>query len=583
MVACAAEEKGNSEIYVMYADGSDAVFSYKSEAEAEMALAELSEEENVVLASPNYRYEAEAFSSSDEYVSRQWALSNDGSFFMEERKNEHPVFDTPFGNAKKPGEWKRPQSIGGRGFRGFATENSSVASAAKEGIDINLEAALELYKDSGREVTVAFVDTGIDITHEELRDSVWINEDEIADNGKDDDGNGYIDDVYGWNFYANTNKVYNGSEDDHGTHGAGTVAAKSDNGKGIAGIAQSENIKVMSVKALGGASGSGSTASIIRAIQYAEKNGADICNLSLGTSYNDSAVYQVIANSNMLFVVASGNDGKNTDKSPSYPAAYDLPNIISVANLSYDGNLHESSNYGTTTVDIAAPGAYILSTTTSGTYSYMTGTSMSAPMVSGAAALVLSHFGNEVSLADVREIIIGSAKKLESLSGSSVSGGMLDIGAALAYDLTTLSGDEWEEKTPVEYAGKAPQISISLVSGRGEQYLRVKLNDEDGDAKTLKYCEGTQSEEFFKSGGEELALDENKIAYLVPRAGTFTFWASDERGNTSVCSVTISESDTNFSRRGRGSLPRTPYGRELEAQEELFREITEKMLREFFR
>ena len=137
MVACAAEEKQN-EIYVMYKDGSDGILSYSSEAEAQNAIAELSEDENIILAAPNYIYETNALLTSDEYISRQWALSNDGTFFMEESKNEHPVFDTPFGSPKQPGQWKRPRNGGGRGFRGYATENSGGAAGNSSVLSVTI-------------------------------------------------------------------------------------------------------------------------------------------------------------------------------------------------------------------------------------------------------------------------------------------------------------------------------------------------------------------------------------------------------------------------------------------------------------
>ncbi len=391
--------------------------------------------------------------TNDELSEQQWALSNDGSFSMQDRQNEFPVFERPFGDKQMPGEWQQPDNFGragGGNFTGRAYNGYNTKTTATEGIDINIEDAWDIYQGSGKEVIVAVVDTGIDYTHEDLKGHIWTNDDEIAGNGIDDDGNGYIDDVYGWNFYNNSNKVYTGSDDDHGTHGAGTIIAESNNGTGIAGIVQSDNVKVMSVKALGGADGSGTTEAIIKAIMYAEANGASICNLSLGTSQNDEAIYKTIANSNMLFVVAAGNDGADIDKTPSYPASYDLDNIITVANLNYDGNLHYSSSYGETSVDIAAPGSYILSTTTNNSYSYMSGTSMSAPMVSGAAALVYSHF-EDITLANVKEILLSSATPLDSLESSVSTGGMLNVGAALSFDLDNLSGEEWEEKTPLEY------------------------------------------------------------------------------------------------------------------------------------
>ena len=162
---------------------------------------------------------------------------------------------------------------------------------AVEGIDINLKKAWEAYKGETREVIVAVIDTGVDIAHEDLKDAIWINEDEIAGDGIDNDGNGYIDDVYGWNFYDNNNKVFLGEEDSHGTHGAGTISA-SINDLGIAGIAGNTKIKVMVLKALGGKDGAGTTNAIIQAIQYAEKNGASICNLSFGTTENNRRIGQ---------------------------------------------------------------------------------------------------------------------------------------------------------------------------------------------------------------------------------------------------------------------------------------------------
>ncbi len=446
-------EYTNNEIFVMYNNGSFEVLVYENEELLSKGIEELSVNENVMLYQPNYAYTTTGAITSDELSEQQWALSNDGSFYMEEQKNEFPVFESPFGDKQMPGQWREPDNFqrpGGGNFSGRAYNRWGAKTTATEGIDINIEDAWDTYSDSGREVIVAVVDTGIDYTHEDLEGHIWTNDDEIAGNGIDDDGNGYIDDVYGWNFYNNSNKVYTGSEDDHGTHGAGTIIAESNNDTGIAGIVQSDHVKVMSVKALGGQDGSGTTASIIKAIMYAEANGASICNLSLGTSEHDEAIYTIMANSNMLFVVAAGNDSNDIEKTPSYPASYDLDNIITVANLNYDGNLHYSSSYGETSVDIAAPGSYILSTTTKDTYSYMSGTSMSAPMVSGAAALVYSHF-ESISLANVKEILLSSATPLEGLENSVATDGMLNVGAALSFDLDTLSDEEWEEKTPLTY------------------------------------------------------------------------------------------------------------------------------------
>lgn len=571
-VQTSISEYVNNEVFVMYKDGTFDVLKYESKDVLAKGLEAISNDENIRLYQPNYSYEASSLAVNDELAVKQWALYNDGSFSMQEQRNEFPVFDMPFGDAKMPGQWQAPDNFGKPGGnyrrRSYSGRASSVTST--EGIDINVDEAWESYSDSGREVVVAIVDTGIDYTHEDLSGNIWTNNDEIANNGIDDDGNEYVDDVYGWNFYNNSNKVYNGSEDDHGTHGAGTIIASADNGKGIAGVVQSENVKVMSVKALGGRDGAGSTASVIQAIQYAEANGADICNLSLGTSNNDNALYQTIANSNMLFVVAAGNDIQNTDQRASYPASYDLENLISVGNLNYDGTLHYSSNYGENTVDIAAPGSYILSTTTNNGYSYMTGTSMSAPFVSGAAALIYSHYG-DISLANVKEILLSSVAELEALDGAVTSGGMLDLGSALNFNLESLSGEEWKEKTPYIYKGDAPQIAAQIVNQRNKSYLQVQFYDEDGDIVTARYGEGELTTDDFDNGesGNAVKLTNSGIATYEATAGTYTFYVLDSKGNEAVKVIQITERQNRQNYGGRpsgmpmgypGGMPGQGYG-----------------------
>lgn len=555
-VQTSLSEYVNNEVFVMYKDGTFDVLKYESKDVLAKGLEAISNDENIRLYQPNYSYEASSLAVNDELAVKQWALYNDGSFSMQEQRNEFPVFDMPFGDAKMPGQWQAPDNFGkpGGNYRRRSYSGRASSVTAQDGIDINIDEAWDVYSDSDKEVVVAIVDTGIDYTHEDLSGNIWTNNDEIANNGIDDDSNGYIDDVYGWNFYNNSNKVYSGSEDDHGTHGAGTIIASADNGTGIAGIVQSNNVKVMSVKALGGRDGAGSTASVIQAIQYAEANGASICNLSLGTSENDQALYHTIANSNMLFVVAAGNDSQNTDQRASYPASYYLENLISVGNLNYDGTLHYSSNYGENTVDIAAPGSYILSTTTNNGYSYMTGTSMSAPFVSGAAALVYSHY-DDITLADVKEILLSSARKLEALDGAVTTGGMLDLGSALNLNLDSLSGEEWEEKTPYIYTGNAPQIEAQIVNQRNKSYLAVQFYDEDGDIVTAKYANGELTADDFNGGesGNAVKLTNTGVATYEASVGTYTFYALDSKGNETVKVVKITESQNRRNNSGRQS------------------------------
>ena len=525
------------EILVLYQDGSCETVACQDDAALAETLAQLSARPDVALVQPNYTYESTALSTSDPLVGEQWALDNDGSFQLEEQENRYPVFDDPFDVPSAPWQWIAPWWMWSAG----SSTAGSIQVQAVPGIDIGLAEAWGLYDGGSRDVVVALVDTGIDYTHEDLAGRIWTNVDEIPGNGIDDDGNGYVDDVYGWNFYSDTNDVYVGTEDAHGTHGAGTIAANADNGTGIAGIVQSDRVKVMAVKALGGSDGSGTTASIIQAIQYAEANGAQICNLSLGSSQNDPALYRTIASSKMLFVVAAGNDGTDLETAPSYPASYDLDNLIAVANIRYDGELDPTSSYGAASVDLAAPGSYILSTTPGNTYSYMTGTSMAAPMVSAAAAMVYSAFP-KATLADVKDILLASVHKLDSLTGRTATGGMLDLGAAMAGAVTASTGRAWAEPDLTAYTDNPPVISLSLSQWLGRRYLTVQVLDADGDLLRAAYASGTRTAADFQGGnaGNPISLSTwGTATFLVRTGGTYTFYAVDQAGNETVRTVEL--------------------------------------------
>lgn len=287
-----------------------------------------------------------------------------------------------------------------------------------------------------KEVIVAVIDTGIDYNHVDLRDSMWINKSEIKDNGIDDDHNGYVDDYYGYNFCDNNSSTYSSvTADLHGTHTAGIIVAKHGNG-GIKGIAYDPHIKIMSLKVLNEGL-YGKVPAFIEAIKYAEKNGAEICNISLGNFSDNQELATTIRDSRMLFVTASGNgvnyQGYNIDENPVYPASLGYDNVISVANLDMNGNLHQSSNFGTT-VDVAAPGTFILSTLPGDKYGFLTGTSVSTPMVTAVAAMIKSacpFLENNV----IKNLIINSCDKRNSLTGKVKSDGSID--AYRAIDMAT--------------------------------------------------------------------------------------------------------------------------------------------------
>ncbi|MEY8339099.1 S8 family peptidase [Lachnospiraceae bacterium 62-35] len=368
-------------------------------------------------------------SAADAYSTYQWALKNDGEIHLVEIRQRFDSVNDKYSNTNENnGLVGIPRPIGPDSYERVITDSIP-------GIDINLLPAWDLYNqtENKREVIVAVVDTGIDINHPDLKNAIWVNTDEIPGDGIDNDGNGFIDDVYGWNFFRNNNQVYEGSEDDHGTHIAGTIGAAKGNG-GIVGITDNSYVKIMPIKALGTSSGVGTPEMIANAIQYAEANGASICNLSSGTLTAYPELNEAIQNSNMLFIVASGNGdasdiGYSLENSPVYPASMPYENIISVANLMFDGTLAKSSNFGPVSVDIAAPGSHIVSTIPGG-YAIMSGTSMAAPMVTGVAAMLYSSHP-DWSIMDVKNAILNSSRKLDSLNGSLVTGGMLDAAAAM--------------------------------------------------------------------------------------------------------------------------------------------------------
>lgn len=392
--------------------------------------------------------------SSEPYFDKQWALYNDGTFTPDTNSNN---YETPQILPSMPSQdngYDNRNLWGGQGqswpglTRRFQKKSVTVNSrytkfsktTAVSDIDMDAPQAWNVVGDSGRDVIVAVIDTGVDYTQEDLKNAVWTNTGEIAGDGIDNDNNGYIDDVYGWDFYNNKpfELTSDSSEYEHATHVAGIIAASYNNKTGIAGIIPNSHVKIMSIKALGGTDGSGDIDSIINAIKYAEKMGASICNLSFGTEYNDSELEETIKASKMLFVCAAGNGsysnrGDNIDNTPEYPASYDLDNIISVANLSYNGKLDSTSNYGKTSVDIAAPGTYIMSTLPDDEYGYMSGTSMAAPMVTAVSALVYSY-RQDISLSKVRNIVLSSAQTFTSLKNKVAAGGMLNAYNAVTAD-----------------------------------------------------------------------------------------------------------------------------------------------------
>ncbi|HNQ31222.1 MAG TPA: S8 family peptidase [Candidatus Woesebacteria bacterium] len=285
-------------------------------------------------------------------------------------------------------------------------------------------------------VIVAVIDTGVDYTHEDLTENMWINVDEIPDNGIDDDNNGYVDDIRGWNFSANNNNPFD--DDGHGTHVSGTIGAVGNNTTGLVGV--NWRVKIIPLKIFPGAYSS----SIASAIHYANIMGAKVSNNSYGRFGGHSQTeYSAILESyayNAIYVAAAGNGrdgvGVNTDTDPFYPAGYDLPNILSVAAHDCWDKLSEYSNYGVNTVDIVAPGNGIMSTIQNNSYSTLSGTSMASPHVAGAVALLLSYDSND-SADNIRYKILNNVEPMmNSVAGRIGSGGRLSVYKAIIDNTT---------------------------------------------------------------------------------------------------------------------------------------------------
>ena len=284
-----------------------------------------------------------------------------------------------------------------------------------------------------KEVVVAVIDTGIEYSHPDLADNMWTNDAELnGEEGVDDDGNGVVDDIYGYNAFANNGNPMDGHS--HGTHCAGVIGAVH-NTQGIAGIMA--NVKLMAVKIFSD-SGKTSVEAIVKGIEYAVANGAMVTSNSWGGAQKSQAIMDAIEladKEDVLFVAAAGNGnlwgrGFDIDKKPLYPAGYEFDNILSVGSITSSGRRSGFSNFGKKSVDIFAPGSDILSTVTNGGYKSMSGTSMATPHVSGVAGLVLSEFAGSTA-DEIKSKIMEGARKMDSFSDNSVSGGILDAPGAL--------------------------------------------------------------------------------------------------------------------------------------------------------
>lgn len=274
---------------------------------------------------------------------------------------------------------------------------------------------------------VAVLDTGIDLDHPDLEANIWTNPREIPGNGKDDDGNGVIDDVHGFDAYYEDGVPED--KDGHGTHCAGTIGAVGNNNKGVVGV--NWEARIMPVKIFSNDDKpKTSTSAILRGISYATKNGARVTSNSWGGPGKSRSIERAFKNSSAFHVMAAGNESQDNDSKPHYPSNYDIPNNIAVAAITRYGELSDFSNYGKESVDIAAPGSSIYSTLPGGRYGYLSGTSMATPHVAGVAMLALA-LNPRLSNAELKGAILDGVTADAELAGKVASGGWLNANNTL--------------------------------------------------------------------------------------------------------------------------------------------------------
>ncbi len=394
-------------------------------------------------------------------------------------------------------------------------------------VDIDAPEAWDITTGSAS-VVVGIVDTGINYNHPDLAANMWRNPGEIAGNGQDDDGNGVVDDIYGYNAIANNGDPLD--DHSHGSHCAGTIGGVGNNGSGVVGV--NWNVKLMALKFLN-SSGSGSTEAAIGAIQYAvqmKQRGVNLRVLSnsWGGSGFSQALQDAIVAANaqgILFVAAAGNSSADNDAVSTYPANYDVENVLSVAAIDASGNLASFSNYGASSVDLAAPGVGILSTVLGSSYASYNGTSMATPHVSGVAALLLAANGSMTS-AQVKSRLMSTVKSLVGLQGLVISPGVVSAYNAL-QNITTPAPPQ----SSIRYSKGATAISFDATLG-----TRVLSVDDGYYRAPLGF-----TFPYFGSDFVDLAISANGRA--VPLTSSGSMPASTDYSNSLTSGLAVFHDD----------------------------------------
>lgn len=359
------------------------------------------------------------------------------------------------------------------------TGQSVAGTTGTPDADIDAPEAWEITT-GGPAAAVAVVDSGVELLHPDLAPNIWTNSDESGagreSNAVDDDRNGYVDDYRGWD-WVDADKDP-GDANGHGTHVAGTVGARGDNGVGVTGVNWVGNLMALRVL---DEDGGGAVSDLIQAYAYAAREGARIVNASLGSLGFSQAEHDTIESfPGVLFVTAAGNTGTNNDLAPEYPCSYSLENVLCVAASDQNDALATFSNYGSSSVDLAAPGRRIFSAWPGASLSYSNGTSMATPHVAGVAALVLAH-DPAASVGTVKAAILGGVDVKPAFGGKTVTGGRLNAQGALGRTGSTPSAPPTPQATPT-----APPSALRSVSDTSPPEVSLRIRTRQKVRRVLR-------------------------------------------------------------------------------------------------
>ena len=448
----------------------------------------------------------------------------------------------------------------------YATSGGNPLSGTPDA-DIDAELAWDRTTGS-KNVVVGIIDSGVDINHPDLQANIWVNPGEVAGNGVDDDNNGFIDDVNGWDFVNKDATVFDSGDDEsHGTHVAGTVGAKGNNGVGITGV--NWDVSLMALKSSKG--GAFSTTSLLAAYNYAKlmkdrwdsSGGASGANLRvLNNSYGGSGRSQatedaivVLGNSGILFVAAAGNETVDNDLLPHFPSSYRLTNIIAVAASDDKDNLASFSNFGLGSVSLAAPGRAILSTTPNNNYSFFSGTSMASPQVAGAAALIIAA-NPTISVGKLRSALVYGSEPIAGFQSKVDSVRRLNVNDAMQVSFQN-------DTTP---PGKVANLGIASANGRivNLKWTAPADNGNLGRAALYQVDFSSNTGGIYRlysgipnaPGTAETAVV--KLPYQNP-SGNLIVRAIDQLGNSSTSTIAVSVDEAAVN----------PYQQKLEANQTL--------------